>query len=793
MLIILDNFEHLLEAAIQVTEILHAAPQVQILVTSRERLHVREEQLFPLLGLTFPDWEAPVEVGDYTAMALFVQSARRVEPDFSLQPQDMVDLTRICRLVGGMPLGLELAASWVEMLSLKDIVAELQRGIDFLETDLVDMPARHRSMRAVFDSSWGQLNGMEQEVFGQLSVFRGGFTWAASQGITGASLRTLARLVSKSLVQFNRTTERYQLHELLRQYGAEKLTEDPEQEKASRDRHSAYYCAELERSMELTRAGQMQTALVVVETDIRNIQAAWDWAVGQLDVALIDQGLEALCWFYEWHWHAEEGWSLCQTVVEKFTSLKAARDTEEDVDGAVQIDRILVRALIWQGLFSFSLKPFAEVTRFLNEGMSRLKDLEVRGVDVHGEKVYIFFFQGVFSVISNDRKAGRQYFLDSLELTREIGDQWWQLLILAELGDLARFSGDHVTAKEWYEKYLALARAQQNLWEEVGALNSLGWMARILVSYEEARRLFESSLALAESRGNVWGVIRATESLGYLSLFLGNLESAKEMLQKSISLNNEIGKPERAIAVLCNLGVAYWLAGEFQQAETNIRRASGMAHDLGRGWAIIWPTICYAELLVLTGRYTEAYYQMQTVDKLSSEMVIGNWEGGRITRTNGWIALAKGEYEKAYTYFKESVAMFQDMGDDEQVAWSQAGLGRAAVGIGDLDGARETLTDALWTAIEIQAFIPLIFTLPMTAFLVAADDPTRGAKIYHQAWQFPLVAKAKMFEDLVGRHLEYTNVDEDVMIGVQGIDPRSALFASAGGVLANWVQAWLED
>ncbi len=192
MLLVLDNFEHLLAGVDLVSDILGAAPEVKILVTSRERLHLRPEQLFPIQGLEFPDWETPEDAANYTAIRLFIQSAQRVRPDFALRADDLTYLTRICRLVDGMPLGVELAAAWVDLLSLADIAAEIRQSLDFLETDLHDVPARHRSIRAIFDTSWGRLSQREQAAMAQLSVFRGGFTRPAAQQVAGANLRTLA-------------------------------------------------------------------------------------------------------------------------------------------------------------------------------------------------------------------------------------------------------------------------------------------------------------------------------------------------------------------------------------------------------------------------------------------------------------------------------------------------------------------------------------------------------------------------------------------------------------------------
>jgi predicted ATPase len=197
--------------------LLATALALKVLVTSRERLHVRLEQLYPIGGLQFPDWETPDDVETYTAVQLFLQSAQRIQSDFALRDgNDLIYLTRICRLVAGMPLALELAASWVDMLPLAEIAAELQQGLDFLAVEMRDLPERHRSVRAAIDYSWRRLTEEEQEAFAKLSVFRGGFTREAARAVAGADLRQIGRLVKKSFLQYDQNDNRYRVHELMR-------------------------------------------------------------------------------------------------------------------------------------------------------------------------------------------------------------------------------------------------------------------------------------------------------------------------------------------------------------------------------------------------------------------------------------------------------------------------------------------------------------------------------------------------------------------------------------------------
>lgn len=239
MLLVLDNFEQLMEGARMLNDILAAAPGVKILVTSRERLNLSGENVTFLGGLPVNEWQTPEEVMDHSAGQLFIQSVQRVQPGFQLAKIDVPYVTRICRLAQGMPLAIVLAASWADLLSPEEIAAEIENSLDFLETELHDIPARQHSIRAVFEGSWAKLDPAERELFQWLSVFRGGFTREAAEKVAGASLRSLARLVNKSFLTHDPATGRYEVHELLRQYAAERLQTKPELVSAVQETHTS--------------------------------------------------------------------------------------------------------------------------------------------------------------------------------------------------------------------------------------------------------------------------------------------------------------------------------------------------------------------------------------------------------------------------------------------------------------------------------------------------------------------------------------------------------------------------
>ncbi|NTU85853.1 MAG: SARP family transcriptional regulator, partial [Chloroflexales bacterium] len=274
LLLALDNFEHVLESAPFIAMIEERAPGVTLLITSHEHLNLRGEWVVTVEGLSTPAGDDSGEIASSGAAQLFVECARRLHPRRIFAPEEWPGVVRICRLVGGIPLGIELAAAWSALLSCAEIADEIERSLDFLATSARDMPERHRSMRAVFDYSWRLLSERERAVFARLSVFHGGFSRAAAEAVARAELMALLALANKSLLRRS-AHGRYELHELLRQYGADKLRADPSAEDEARDRHADYFAAFLARCEQRLKSGDQLAALAEVGAELENVRAAY--------------------------------------------------------------------------------------------------------------------------------------------------------------------------------------------------------------------------------------------------------------------------------------------------------------------------------------------------------------------------------------------------------------------------------------------------------------------------------------------------------------------------------------
>ena len=285
LLLILDNFEQLQSQANVLVQLLQHAPGVTALVTSRTRLNVRGEHVVVLDGLPLPERDRVEDVRASPAGQLFIATAQSVARGFEVDEATGKAIARTCSLLQGLPLGIELAASWTAMLSCEEIAREIQSNLDFLESSMPDLPDRHRSLRAVFNQSWRLLSEDEQQTVQRLSIFRGGFTREAAASVAGARLPTLQLLVNKSLIRraemATQQQSRFEMPEVLRQYAAEHLEAD-RQETSTARAFAAYFDAFLRSLAAELRSGDQHGALTQIAAEIENLRAAQQWAVSQV-------------------------------------------------------------------------------------------------------------------------------------------------------------------------------------------------------------------------------------------------------------------------------------------------------------------------------------------------------------------------------------------------------------------------------------------------------------------------------------------------------------------------------
>ena len=709
MLLVLDNFEHLLDGASLVTDILKAASGITILVTSRVRLSVQGEHLFSVVGMDVPESlpETASEAIQYGAVKMFLSCARRTQPDLELMDDGLTDVVRICQLVQGTPLGVMLAATWVGALSPAEIAAQIGQSLDILEADLRDVPERQRSIRAAFDHSWNLLAEREQQVFRALSAFRGGFTRQAAQAVAGASLQELRRLVNQSLLYRAltpsttlRTEGRYEVHELLRQYAAEKLEAAGEADAAG-DAHSAYYAAALERWDTELKGSQQQEALAEMGVEIENARAAWNWAVERGQLARLGRAIDGLCHFYLFSGRYEEGEAVCRVAAERLATTGSG-------DGL----RVLAKVLTYQGRFSWLLESTGLASHLLEQSMALLQGAELVDQDTRPEKAFVLQQMG-FAAFGSDLEDARRLCEQSLALYQALGDRWGAAV----------------------------------------ALGSLGAIAFKLGAYGKAKQLDEESLALYQALGYQRGIAHSLQGLGLIALLQGRLEEGEGLARKGITILEEMGDWASVASGLTEFGGALLALGKYAEAHSLLKEGLATYTDLGFRRYIAFSNSALGFSKKHLGQYEDARVQGQMGLALSREIGLPYGIGYSCILL-GCVALVGEAYAEAQQLLEESVTVFRETGERNELSWALATLGVVAHRLGQLTPAERHLYEALWTAAEIGAFVPLMFALPGIALLLADQGKVeRAVELYALASRYPYVGNSRWFEDVFGRHI----------------------------------------
>jgi len=277
-LLVIDNMEHLVEGSSILGEILQNTEHIKMILTSREHLNVQWEWLFEIKGLPIPE-RVTSNVENNSAVKLFIQRAHQNSRDFSINEEVLKAVIKICQLVEGSPLAIELAASWVRMLSCMEIAHELEHNLDLLKANKPDIPQRHRSIKSVFEHSWKLLTKEEQTLLMKLSVFQGGFKREAAVTIADASLGNLSLLENKSLLHYNKELDRYELHELIRQYSYVKLQNQKEKESITTEKHAEYYANWIAKLEDPLKSERQRKTSKLISSESSNWLTGFQWMI----------------------------------------------------------------------------------------------------------------------------------------------------------------------------------------------------------------------------------------------------------------------------------------------------------------------------------------------------------------------------------------------------------------------------------------------------------------------------------------------------------------------------------
>lgn len=593
MLIVLDNFEHILEAAEQLVNLIPLAPQVTYLVTSREPLHLQEEWRYPLGGLPFPTQaESNVPLEQYYAVALFCERATRVFPQF--EPTQEIEAVRhICQLVDGMPLALELAAVWRQSLTCQDIANEIQHNLDFLHTRLRNVPARHRSIQAIFEQTWEQLDPAGQNVFKRLSIFQGGFQRDAAIKLAKANPVVLANLVDQSLLQLDQNN-RYQLHALLRQYAAEKLAQDREEQAQLEAKHAAYYINFLLVRRKDSAANREQQVMTDVRREIDNVRLAWSWAIEQADPALLHAGGDTLGHYYQLAGNYTEG-------SQQFTQ---AIDALESLPPSEAVDQALLSTVLFLGWYHLRLgnpagteqcmtycldiyrrlgiplrtdyvsdpTAFLAIVNLIKGNYETAWELINRSLtqaqhDNHAlNEMFASHFLSQINLGQGQIETARSLALRAYTLAKQVNNEWFRTFILNNLGQIATLMGDLATARTHYQDSYDICQTFDDPQGMAQAAIHLGDIALETADIADAQRQYTYGYELFTRVNDKGGLATTHQGLALAAMTEQDVATAQSHFLQALTLGIAVNFRTFLLTLLSHIAELFWQAGQRERA-----------------------------------------------------------------------------------------------------------------------------------------------------------------------------------------------------------------------------------
>ncbi len=644
LLLVLDSFEHVLEGVSVVTEILAQAPDVKILATSTERLNLQGEWIVPIAGLSVPPEDQGKGIEGYSAVRLFMQCAQRVSLRAPLGEAERRCIARVCHLVEGMPLAIELASAWVRAIPCREIAAEIEHNRDFLATALRDVPERHRSMRAVFDYSWSLLSPPERDAFGKLAVFRNGFERAAAEQVAEASLPILSALVDKSLLTRDEAG-RYQVHDLLRQYAKEKL-EQGDAEERIRNRHLDF-CLRLAEEADSKLHGPEQLVwLDRLEVEHDNLRAALEWALKGVETpwpteaALRLAGSLGLFWDLRGHFVEGHQW------------LERALELEAPSSPDIHWKAARTKALYWAGHLAKWQGDYRRAAQLAETNLALCRELGDRW-----SIAYALYLRGSVAVKQGDLERAKAFLDESLMLFREVKARWGLAHALGTLGSIAKAQGDYAQAQTLWEESYALYHELGDRRGLARTLNRLWHRPYRQGDYDQATVLLEEALALFRELKHRDGIAIILRHLGLVAQARGDFARAQALYQESQNLFQELGDKDDLIYTAWYLGRLALYEGDITGAEALLASSAQLAREVGNKGLIAWVLLTLASAARYRADYETArslLLESLTLARQSDEKEVA------ADALNGFAALAaaQGQAEKAAALFGAAEALF---------------------------------------------------------------------------------------------------------------------------------------
>jgi predicted ATPase/DNA-binding CsgD family transcriptional regulator len=540
VLLVLDNFEHLLAAAPLVSDLLAALPCLTMLVTSREFLRLYGEQEFPVPPLQLPDLTTEVsaeKLSSFEAIELFTQRARAAQPTFTLSDDNAASIATICIQLDGLPLAIELAAARIKFYSPPTLLVRLSSRLEALGEGSRDRPARQRTLRATLAWSYELLTPEEQSLFARLGVFAGGFSAAAAQAVCGPHGNTdategLESLLNKSLLRQMDGAQgepRFMMLETMREYALEKLDERGERAQME-EQHARYFIA-------------------------RSAEAALAWMTPR-------EGM-----WLDW---LEAHYGSVQATLEWSLTHDASAQTPFEL-GA-------------------HLARFWEVRGYFSEGYSLVSRALARTDSTPYTKAHADAFFGISLLVlrRGDHTIARQLCSDALSIYEKLGDKRSTSFSLVRLSEITGSMGDYESALELSRRGYGVACESDDPRVKAYALSQIGFDGMRLGNFEEAGTALHEALPLFQALNDTIGIALVQSGLGEIAVRAGDFEMAATALQVSLQLREEIGDRWGIAVVLGTLAWAALLQNDLARAAELLKVSIRIRQQIGEQGGIAW-------------------------------------------------------------------------------------------------------------------------------------------------------------------------------------------------------------
>ncbi|MCU0513878.1 MAG: protein kinase [Anaerolineae bacterium] len=676
MLLILDNFENVMTCTAFIADMLQVAPGLKLLVTSRERLRLRSEQVYEIGGMTVPKRSetTPEKLAALPVVTLFLQSAHRVMPELVLDETTAPDIARICRLVDGMPLAVELAAAWLDMLPLNEIAGEIERSLDFLESNLRDVPERQRSVRAIFEASWALLTEEERDTFLRLSVFQGGFEREAATSITGASLRTLTSLINKSLLQRD-PGGRYLPHRLLRQYAAERFATHPEKP-AVHKAFGMYYARLVEKFEPVLTSSREQVALDAMDLELENLRAAWQFGIAHQKWDVFEKLVQPMMLYYTGRSLAHEGSESFQQLAEALLA-------------AGQGNTLLYwRTRVRQAWMLSRMGSYEEVFQMARQACEFFQP-QAQPV----ETAYALNVMGYARMNQGRLEEAHRYIAGSNEYVQDMLDKTVWFLSMGNLGYINYLLSNYEEARLIFESTLHTARTMDYETSGMGySKNNLGEVLRSIGDVKGAVQLFQEAYAIFEKVGHRRGMAFTLNNLAGARFATGDYDGAAEMYERGYQLNREVGDRTGLGHSLSAMGNVANVRGDYAAARRYFEDALKIRRELGEQRGI-------ADSMA---------------DVVSVQLNAGE------------------DYPGALRLMNDALALYQEIGDREGMVWSLPVRAMLHYRLQRLDDARADAVQVMALAEQLNQPLALTQAYLVQAEVAASSDDQAAALAYYK-------------------------------------------------------------